>query len=130
MFSTTVLLLALLAAETIALVVLAVLYRKEKKKPRLRRVEAPNSEFKSPYVENLEARDRWESMELERLHPVNREEVERLLEKVRAEGVADLPSSERDFLDRMARVASESREQRERGGRTPGRPPREVPEGS
>ncbi len=47
-------------------------------------------------------RARWEAIDLERLHEINREEVERLLGKVRDEGVRALSEQERTFLDRMA----------------------------
>ena len=78
------------------------LYRREKRANRQRRVEAPNSEHKSPYVIDMEARERWESLDLGRLHEVNREEIEKLLAKVRATGVKSLTTGERAFLDRMA----------------------------
>jgi hypothetical protein len=78
------------------------LYRRERRANRARRVEAPNSEHKSPYVIDMEARERWESLDLARLHEINREEVEALLAKVRATGVKSLSGPERAFLDRMA----------------------------
>ncbi|MFQ5538179.1 MAG: rhomboid family intramembrane serine protease [Gemmatimonadota bacterium] len=45
---------------------------------------------------------RWQSIELQRLHPLNRDEVVRLLARVEREGPASLSPSEREFLDRMA----------------------------
>lgn len=125
MSSMTVLLLTLLAVETAALIAVTVLYRKAKKVAKVRRVEAPNSEYKSPYVLDLEAQDRWERMDLESLHEVNREEVVKLLEKVRADGVRGLSKSEREFLDRMADAAGRSG-RRPRTDGTSG-PAREVP---
>ena len=50
---------------------------------------------------DLEARQRWESVDLSGLHEVNREEVEKLLAKVRGTGVRSLTAGERAFLDRM-----------------------------
>jgi hypothetical protein len=47
-------------------------------------------------------RERWESIDLERLHPLNREEVRRLLTLADADGVGALKPSERLFLDNMA----------------------------
>lgn len=47
-------------------------------------------------------RERWESIDLERLHPLNREEVLRLLALVDADGTGALTPSERLFLDNMA----------------------------
>ncbi len=44
----------------------------------------------------------WKNIDLDSLHEVNREEVERLLEKVEESGTQSLTPSERDFLNRMA----------------------------
>lgn len=98
----TLFLLVLLAIDTAALVTMTILYRKARKAGRIRRVEGPNSHFKSPYVADLEVKARWESMDLEHLHEVNREEVVKILGKVRATGVRGLTVTERAFLDRMA----------------------------
>lgn len=98
----TTLLVVLLAINVVLLVVVTVLYRKAKKAAKPRRVEAPNSEYKSQYVEDLEAKERWMKMDLGRLHEVNREEFERVLAKVKATSVRALTKSERAFLDRMA----------------------------
>ncbi|HSM61005.1 MAG TPA: rhomboid family intramembrane serine protease [Longimicrobiales bacterium] len=46
---------------------------------------------------------RWKAIDLGALHQINREEVERLLAKVEADGARSLTASERQFLDRMAR---------------------------
>jgi len=67
-----------------------------------RRVEAPNSHYSSQGVHDHEDRERWTSIELSGLHPLNREEVRRLLGVVDAEGVAGLSASERLFLENMA----------------------------
>ena len=48
------------------------------------------------------ALNRWEAIDTALLHELNRQEVEVLLRKVRAGGVADLTQAERAFLDRMA----------------------------
>ena len=45
---------------------------------------------------------RWESIDVEGLHELNRDEVRRLLEKVRVGGVDSLTAGERGFLERMA----------------------------
>ena len=45
---------------------------------------------------------RWESIDTALLHELNRQEVETLLRKARAEGVRVLTPGERAFLDRMA----------------------------
>lgn len=117
----TTFLLVVVAVEAVALVLVTVLYRRARASARApRRVEAPNSEFKSRYVVDLESRERWERMELSRLHEVNREEVEKLLRKVRATGVRSLAPGERAFLDRMA----DAHDRGTPGGRTAGGPPR------
>ncbi len=45
---------------------------------------------------------RWKGISVEGLHELNREEVERLLAKVGADGAASLTQAERAFLDRMS----------------------------
>ena len=95
-------LLAVIVAQSLLIGALLRLYRRERRANRQRRVEAPNSLHKSPYVIDMEARERWESLDLTRLHEVNREEIEKLLAKVRASGVKSLTSTERAFLERMA----------------------------
>jgi hypothetical protein len=67
-----------------------------------RRVEAPNSHYSSLGVRQQEDRERWGKIDVDRLHPLNRDEVARLLEIVDAEGVGILSSRERLFLDNMA----------------------------
>lgn len=68
-----------------------------------RRVEAPNSHHSSQGVRNREDRERWGRIELSTLHPLNREEVQRLLGVVDAQGVAALTPKDRLFLDNMTR---------------------------
>jgi membrane associated rhomboid family serine protease len=46
--------------------------------------------------------ERWRAIPLEQLHPINREEVERVLQKLELYGVASLTPDERAFLDRMS----------------------------
>jgi len=45
--------------------------------------------------------ERWEAVSLDSLHPLNREEYQRILEKARAYGPASLSGQERAFLDRF-----------------------------
>jgi hypothetical protein len=66
-----------------------------------RRVEAPNSHYSSTGVRNQEDRERWGDINLGRLHPLNRDEVERLLDVVDADGVKSLSPRDRLFLDNM-----------------------------
>jgi hypothetical protein len=75
--------------------------RRAQRARRARRLEAPNSEYKSPYVLELEAKERWEGIALDRLHQVNREEVQRLHKTLADGGVRALSGSEKAFLDRM-----------------------------
>lgn len=45
--------------------------------------------------------ERWKTIPLDQLHPINREEVERVLRKLELHGVSSLTQDERAFLDRM-----------------------------
>lgn len=47
------------------------------------------------------AAERWKQIPLDRLHPVNREEAERVLAKLDARGPAGLTAEEQAFLDRF-----------------------------
>jgi len=51
------------------------------------------------------ALDRWKKIDAASLHPINREEYERVMAKVHATGVADLTPGEREFLDRFSQAA-------------------------
>lgn len=66
-----------------------------------RRVEAPNSHYSSTGVRNQEDRERWGDISLSGLHPLNADEVARLLEVVDADGVKSLSPKDRLFLDNM-----------------------------
>jgi len=67
-----------------------------------RRIEAPNSHYASLGVRQIEDRERWGRIDVQGLHPLNRDEVKRLLEIVDVSGVAALSTRERLFLDNMA----------------------------
>lgn len=56
----------------------------------------------SGFVGDRIAVARWRGISVEKLHELNREEVERLLSKVSDDGASSLTRSEREFLDRMA----------------------------
>jgi membrane associated rhomboid family serine protease len=45
---------------------------------------------------------RWEAIPRERLHEINRAEVDRILAKLKAEGFESLTQTERDYMDRMS----------------------------
>lgn len=66
-----------------------------------RRVEAPNSHYSSEGVRHQEDRERWRGIKLGQLHPLNRDEVLRLLEVVDEDGVSSLSAKDRLFLDNM-----------------------------
>lgn len=66
-----------------------------------RRVEAPNSTYSSTGVRNQEDRERWDDIKLGRLHPLNQEEVVRLLDVVDGNGAGSLSPRDRLFLDNM-----------------------------
>jgi rhomboid family protein len=69
---------------------------------RLRPVQpAASTPAPAPSPANLE---RWKRISLERLHPVNREEAEKILAKVDRLGAASLTVEERDFLDRISAI--------------------------
>ncbi len=68
-------------------------------------VEKPNSFYSSVLVKNQVDRQRWGNLDLNRLHPVNREEVERLLAVADVQGLDALSPKERLFLENMARVS-------------------------
>lgn len=99
----------LLVVNIVALVLVVMLYRRVRRSERERRVEAPNSAHTSPYLEDVESKERWNALDLERMHEVNRVEVERILGKLRATSIRALTTSERAFLDRMVEAERRSR---------------------
>lgn len=66
-----------------------------------RRVEAPNSHYSSTGVLNQVDRERWGGIQMNVLHPLNQEEVMRLLQVVDEDGVKSLSRRDRLFLDNM-----------------------------
>ena len=66
-----------------------------------RRVEAPNSHYSSQLVRNQEDRERWGRINMGVLHPLNRDEVQRLLDMVDQEGIKAISAKDRLFLDNM-----------------------------
>ncbi len=75
-------------------------WRKHRMSAR-RRVELPNSAYSSLGVRNQEDRDRWGRINVRKLHPLNRDEVRRLLGVVDHDGIDSLSSGDRLFLDNM-----------------------------
>jgi len=118
----TTFLVLLLVLNAVTLATIWVLYRRARKSRKERRVEGPNSEYKSQYVMDLEAREQWEALDLTLLHPVNRDEVETVLAKLRATSVRALTVQERTFLERMVEAQGRARRTEARKRRDPARP--------
>jgi len=72
---------------------------------RRRVVEKPNSSYSSDLVRHQVDREMWGKVKLDRLHPLNRTEVERLLELVDTRGPDALSPRDRLFLENMTRVS-------------------------
>jgi membrane associated rhomboid family serine protease len=63
-----------------------------------RQMQAP-----APKIETTAgALDRWRRIKREGLHEVNRDELDRILDKIGASGIASLTPGEREFLDRFS----------------------------
>lgn len=92
---------------TVALVIGGVAFKlwyrhwRAKKIASARRVERPNSDYSSAGVRNQEDRERWAGITLPKLHPLNQEEVHRLLLVVDSDGIHALSPKDRLFLDNM-----------------------------
>ncbi len=65
-------------------------------------VKQPARPRKVSIVVDLESLERWKSIPRERLHEINREEVDKLVRKANKLGAKSLTTDERDFLDRMS----------------------------
>lgn len=119
----TKLLFALLALNAISMVAVVVIYKRARKAQRRRVVERPNSQYKSPYVLDLESKERWEHLDLSCLHEVNREEAIKILAKLGTASTRGLTAYERSFLDRMVEAESRLRRaERRHSGRGHGNP--------
>ena len=92
--------------------------RKKRIVAERRVVERPNSFYASRAVHNQEDEEWWRRIDLDRLHELNREYVERLLRQVEGAGVGTLTKEERAFMERMARLEAPPR----RGMRPPNDP--------
>ena len=96
-------LLPALAALVVGGIALRIWYRRWRRAKIVanRRVEAPNSHYSSTGVQNQVDRERWGGIQMNVLHPLNQEEVMRLLELVDEDGVKSLSPRDRLFLDNM-----------------------------
>lgn len=65
-------------------------------------VEKPNSDYTWQAVREREAVGRWQGIDLDSLHEINREEVKRLLAVVETAGADALRPTDRRFLDALA----------------------------
>jgi hypothetical protein len=68
---------------------------------RTRRFEAKQ---KGPRVSQTDL-DRWSKIRRDELHEVNREELDRIMEKIEREGVGSVTQQERSFLDNFSERA-------------------------
>jgi hypothetical protein len=91
----------------IAAVALRIAYVQWKKARIVARrvVEKPNSHYASKLVQDQVDRARWAQVDLNQIHPVNREEVERLLAVADVQGPDALSTRERLFLENMTRLS-------------------------
>lgn len=76
-----------------------------RRRAKRRVVERPNSHYTSQLARESQTRHRWHTIALDRLHPINRDEVVRLLAKTEATSPEALRANERVFLDHMADLA-------------------------
>ncbi len=84
-------------------------------------VEKPNSHYSSEHVRRRERRSKWGRIDLERLHPLNRDEVRRLLRIVDAAGAEALSERDQQFLDNMSLPRSRGTNSRPPSGGQRGR---------
>ena len=56
------------------------------------------------WLSDRDAAQRWEAIDRESLHPVNREAYDEIMEKLRTQGLPSLTARERSFLDRFSRA--------------------------
>lgn len=75
----------------------------ERRQPAPARVvEQPNSFYSAPGVRQQVDQERWGRIRLDELHPVNRDEVARLIRLAETDGADTLSPSERRFMDNLA----------------------------
>lgn len=65
-------------------------------------LEQPNSYYSSKGVRDQEDAEWYDSIDLDKLHEVNRDEVERLIAQIKGAGIDSLRPSDRAFLERIA----------------------------
>lgn len=75
--------------------------RRRRRAESQRRVEAPNSHYAAPGVRARDDVERWSRIDMTHLHPINQDEVRRLLTLADIDGASALSVRERAFLDNM-----------------------------
>ncbi len=78
--------------------------RKKRVVAERRVIERPNSFYESEAVHDQVDEEWWRRIDLERLHELNREYVERLLHQIDGAGAGTLTKDERAFMERMAKL--------------------------
>ncbi len=90
-----------LALNVLVLVGIVWIYRRVRQTQPSGGAEASESRRSSQSAKELETKESWRRLDLEKMHRINREEVERLLAKLAESSIRALTPSERAFLDRM-----------------------------
>lgn len=80
-----------------------VFLRSWERRRKQRVARGPSARPRMSGVREAEALHIWQAIPREKLHEINREEVDYLLAKVKEMGAASLTAEQRAFLDRMAR---------------------------
>jgi hypothetical protein len=111
----------LIALNVATLVAGVVLYRRSRSAVSARAVVEAQAAHAARHVLELESRERWRALDTDGLHPLNRQEVVRLLARLDDASGRALSRQERDFLDRM--VESERRVRSRASGSGPGGAP-------
>jgi membrane associated rhomboid family serine protease len=78
---------------------------------RLLDLRAPQNRVQAKLVVQRASRDdldRWAKIQREQMHEVNREELDRIMEKINREGIASVTPQERLFLDNFSERATAS----------------------
>ncbi len=73
-------------------------------------LERPNSYYSSKGVRDQEDAEWYDSIDLEKLHEVNRAEIERLIVQIKGTGIDSLRPSDRAFLERIADLDAPERQ--------------------
>jgi hypothetical protein len=105
----TILLAALILLNLAMLVAGWRLYRRTARAAEDSRTAAEGAQ-RARWMREMETKERWATLDLDRLHPVNRDEAAALLRRIEGASTRVLSKREREFLDRM--VEAERREMR------------------